>query len=126
MSVALVAASCAGDSEIVAPWAVQFGSPRADTSFGVAAAPDGDVVVALATEGSFGQPNAGGRDVVLARYTNEGSAVWQTQVGGESNDSPLGLSVSPDGFIYVGGFTEGSFAGENAGSADVWLSIINI
>ncbi len=122
MSVAFVAASCAGDSEIVAPWEVQFGSPQADTSFGVAAAPDGDVVVALATEGAFGQPNAGGRDVALARYTNEGLAVWQMQVGGERNDSPLGLSVSPDGFIYVGGFTEGAFAGENAGSADVWLA----
>jgi hypothetical protein len=122
MSMALAAISCAGDSKIVDPWSMQFGSPQADSSFGVAAAPDGDVVVALATEGSIVQPNAGGRDVVLARYTSEGSALWLTQFGGESSDSPLGVSMSPDGFIYVGGFTEGSFAAENAGSADVWLA----
>lgn len=122
MSVALAAVSCTSDTKTVDPWEVQFGSPQPDSSFGVAAAPDGDVVVALATEGSIVQPNAGGRDVVLARYSNEGSVLWQTQFGGESSDSPLGVSMSPDGFIYVGGFTEGSFAAENAGSADVWLA----
>jgi hypothetical protein len=122
MSVALAAISCADDSKIVDPWDMQFGSPQADSSFGVAAAPGGDVVVALATEGSIVQPNAGGRDVVLARYTSEGSALWLTQFGGESSDSPLGVSMSSDGFIYVGGFTDGSFAAESAGSADVWLA----
>ena len=38
------------------------------------------------------------------------------------NDSPLGVSVAPDGSIYVGGFTDGDFASANQGSADVWLA----
>ncbi len=85
-------------------------------------APDGDVIVAAATEGSLAGANQGQRDVYLARYSPDGQLRWSHQTGGPRNDSPLGVSVAPDGTIYVGGFTEGDFASPNQGSADVWLA----
>ena len=103
-------------------WRVQIGSSGAETSYGVAATPDGEVVITASTEGNLAGDNQGQRDVFLARYSNEGDQLWALQTGGESNDSPLGVSVAPDGSIYVGGFTDGDFAGPNQGSADVWLA----
>ena len=103
-------------------WRVQIGSSGAETSYGVAATPDGEVVITASTEGNLADENQGQRDVFLARYSKEGDQLWALQTGGESNDSPLGVSVAPDGSIYVGGFTDGNFAGLNQGSADVWLA----
>ena len=103
-------------------WRIQFGTDQADTSYGVSAGADGSVVVAAATEGSLAGDNQGQRDAYLAQYSSRGELVWALQVGGPQNDSPLGVSVAPDGSIYVGGFTDGDFASPNQGSADVWLA----
>ncbi len=123
-----VAAACGNDEEAEPRpelgdfWRVQIGSSGAETSYGVAATPDGEVVITASTEGNLAGENQGQRDVFLARYSNDGDRLWTLQTGGESNDSPLGVSVAPDGSIYVGGFTDGDFAGPNQGSADVWLA----
>jgi hypothetical protein len=103
-------------------WSVQIGTEDSDTTFGVSAAPGGDLVVAAATQGSLAGENQGQRDVYLARYSPSGELRWSLQTGGPNNDSPLGVSVAPDGSIYVGGFTDGDFASANQGSADVWLA----
>ena len=103
-------------------WSIQFGTDQLDTTFGVSAGPDGTVVVAAATEGSLAADNQGQRDAYLAQYSTSGDPGWALQVGGPRNDSPLGVSVAPDGSIYVGGFTDGDFASANQGSADVWLA----
>jgi len=116
-----VLASCGGET-LDAPWEAQLGSEAADSSFGVAAAADGDMIITAATAGSLAGDHAGKRDILLARYSPEGVDRWSVQVGGEANDSPLGVSAAPDGSIYVGGFTDGSFAGDHAGSADVWIA----
>ena len=103
-------------------WSIQIGTEDADTTYGVSAAPGGDLVVAAATQGSLAGDNQGQRDVYLARYAPDGELRWSIQTGGPMNDSPLGVSVAPDGSIYVGGFTDGDFASINQGSADVWLA----
>ena len=53
-------------------WRVQIGSSGAETSYGVAATPDGEVVITASTEGNLAGDNQGQRDVFLARYSNEG------------------------------------------------------
>ena len=120
--IALFAASC-GDSEGAAPtWQAQFGSQEDETAFAVASLNDGSVVTAFSTTGSIGESNNGNRDVVLMRLDSSGDELWTVQFGGPANDSPLGVSVSSDGHIYVGGYTEGDLAGPNQGSADVWVA----
>jgi len=116
-----VLVACGGDA-LDAPWESQIGSDAADTSFGVSATPEGDVVVAAATEGALGGDHAGLRDIYVGKFTKDGDEIWSTQLGSEAGDSPLGVSVAPDGSIYMGGFSDGSFAGVNAGSADIWVA----
>ncbi|MGI9605766.1 MAG: hypothetical protein ACR2P0_06470 [Acidimicrobiales bacterium] len=111
-----------GNDDLDAPWQSQLGSDAPDSSFGVAAAPNGDVVVAAATEGSLAGDHGGSRDIYVARFSGEGEPSWSIQLGGEASESPLGISVAPDDSVYVGGFTDGSFAGDNAGSADIWVA----
>lgn len=123
---AVAVVACGGDSEpesaAQSDWSIQVGTEQADTSYGVSAAPNGDVVLAAITEGGLDGQNQGHRDVYLARYSPDGQLRWSRQTGGPKNDSPLGVSVALDGTIYVGGFTEGDFASPNQGSADVWLA----
>ena len=124
--VVVVAAACGGDSKPESAarqdWSIQAGTDGPDTTFGVSIAPNGDVVLAAATEGNLASSNQGHRDVYMARHSATGELLWSKQTGGPRNDSPLGVSVAPDGSIYVGGFTEGDFASPNQGSADVWLA----
>ena len=124
--VAIGAAACGGESEpdgaALSEWIIQIGTEMPDTTYGIAAAPNGDVVIAAATEGTLGGDNQGQRDVYLARYSSDGILLWERQTGGPQKDSPLGVSVAPDGTAYVGGYTEGDFASPNQGSADVWLA----
>ncbi len=124
--VAVASVACGGDSEPEAAarnhWPIQIGSEQADTTYGISAAPNGDAVIAAATEGNLAGENQGQRDVFLARYSPTGEFLWSWQDGGPKNDSPLGVSVASDGSIYVAGFTEGDFASPNQGSADVWLA----
>ena len=118
---ALTAGACGGDEASPDPWDVQLGTDAADTSFGVAAGPDGGVVVAAASEGPLAGTHNGKRDIVVIGFSADGEQRWSTQIGGDATDSPLGVSVAPDGSVYVSGFTEGDFASANAGSADVFL-----
>lgn len=125
---AVATVACGGESKQNAgtvEWRLQVGSEQADTTYGTSAAPNGDAVIAAATEGTLARDNQGQRDVYLARYSPEGVLRWARQTGGPQNDSPLGVSVAPDGSIYVGGFTEGDYASPNQGSADVWLARYN-
>ena len=124
--VAVAAAACGGEpkpeSSAQSDWDIQDGTEMSDTSFGVSAAPNGDLIVAAVTEGSLAGDNQGRRDVYLARYSPDGELRWSRLTGGPQNDSPLGVSVAPDGSIYVGGVTDGDYASPNRGSADVWLA----
>ena len=124
--VAAATVACGGESEPESTarnhWRIQIGSEQADTTYGISAAPNGDAVIAAATEGNLAGENQGQRDVFLARYSPTGELRWSWQDGGPKNDSPLGVSVAPDGSIYVAGFTEGDFASPNQGSADVWMA----
>ena len=123
--VAFVATACGADSKPEAAavqWTIQVGSTQADTTYGISTAPNGDAVITAATEGALAGDNQGQRDVYLARYSPDGVLRWERQTGGPQNDSPLGVSVAPDGTTYVGGYTEGDFASPNQGSADVWLA----
>ena len=64
-------------------WSIQIGTEDADTTYGVSAAPGGDLVVAAATQGSLAGDNQGQRDVYLARYTPEwGTAVVRSRPAG--------------------------------------------
>jgi hypothetical protein len=73
----------------------QFGNDRAN---GVAVAPDGSVYVTGSTLGVRG-------DVLLLKFSPEGSLVWQRRWDGGATESGEAVAVASDGSVYVTGGT---------------------
>jgi hypothetical protein len=103
-------------------WIRQFGSSGADEAY--AAAPDGAGGVYLSgfTFGSLSGQSAGVHDVWIARYDSAGNRIWIRQFGTSSYDQAFAATPDGAGGMYVGGLTEGSLGGPNAGGSDGWLA----
>jgi hypothetical protein len=103
-------------------WIRQIGTSAADWIY--AAAPDGSggVYVSGQTLGSLGGPSAGGYDVWLARYDSAGNQLWIRQFGTNAEDWAYAAAPDSSGGVYVGGRTEGSLGGSNAGLNDAWFA----
>jgi hypothetical protein len=100
-------------------WVRQSGTT--DNDFARAAVEDGSGGVYLCGQTVL----PGGQafpDAWVARYDGAGNQSWVRQVGTAASD--VGFAAAPDGSggVYVGGYTEGNFAGTNAGAADAWLA----
>jgi uncharacterized delta-60 repeat protein len=80
----------------------QFGNDRATD---VAVAPDGSVYVTGSTLGVRG-------DVLLLKFSAEGSLLWQRRWDGGGTERGEGVAVGSDGSVYVTGSTN-SFGGEH-------------
>ncbi len=69
-----------------------------------------------------GQSNLGGYDGFLSKFDNDGNKIWVKQLGSSSHDYVKSVKES-SGYIYVSGFTYGSFDGEeNSGTSDLFVS----
>jgi catechol 2,3-dioxygenase-like lactoylglutathione lyase family enzyme len=103
-------------------WIRQLGTSSEESA--TAAAPDGSggVYVNGWTDGSLGGPNAGSRDVWLARYDGAGNRLWIRQLGTSTYEHSPAAAPDGSGGVYVSGETSGSFGGPKAGGADAWLA----
>ncbi len=81
--------------------------------YGVAVAPNGDIIVVGWTNAS----GAGGKDAWVLRLDENGNVKWQKTYGGIKNDVAVSVGTLSNGNIVVVGGTK-SFG---AGSADVWV-----
>jgi uncharacterized delta-60 repeat protein len=89
----------AADASLV--WQRRWNGPELfgnDQANDVAVAPDGSVYV---TGSTFG----GGGDVLVLKFSPEGSLVWQQRWGGSGLERGESVSVGSDGSIYVTGGT---------------------
>ncbi len=94
-------------------WIDQFGTSERDRSVdgGVAADPFGNVFVAGYTSGDFVGTNAGNADVILVKYTQEGTIDWTRQFGSSYFDTAGGIATDELGNVYVTGYTQGNLVG---------------
>lgn len=83
-----------------------------DGVLGVAALPNGDVVLAgysglfPTTPGAFDTTHNGQGDAVVARLRGDGAALlWSTFLGGGAQDAPTAVGVLPCGDVVVAGWT---------------------
>jgi hypothetical protein len=113
-------------------WVRQGGGTSADTSLGIAAEPDGDVVITgqfmgAATFGTHTVSSAGGYDAFVARYSAAGDALWAVSAGGSSSwEGGYAVAVDGSGSAWVtGSFMGTATIGSNtlvsAGEADAFL-----
>ncbi|XXF77229.1 SBBP repeat-containing protein [Myxococcaceae bacterium GXIMD 01537] len=111
------------DASGIKQWTRLLGSSTDDFSLGVSVGPDGSPSIAGYTLGAHGgATNAGGHDVLVAKYDASGTLQWTRQLGSTKADQAQGISVAPDGSVYVAGTTSGPLDGNaHAGSMDLFL-----
>jgi hypothetical protein len=97
-------------------WARQLGSSAMDQAWSVAGDTAGNVYVAGWTRGALdGQPSHGGQDIVVVKYDATGVKQWTQQLGTAGDDWAAGITVDPNGGIYMVGGTQGSLDGRSSG-----------
>ncbi len=94
-------------------WIHTWGGSNHDNAFALSVDSGGDVYVAGHTW-NFG---AGSHDVLLLKYSSDGTLLWQKTWGGSSWEKANALAVDSSGQVYVAGKTSGF----GAGSSDALL-----
>src|SRR5262249_43835942 len=92
-------------------WTKQIGSSGRERAQSVFADKHGSIYFTGVTDGVVGQVNAGGADVVVAKYESSGSLDWIRQFGTNLNQEGRGITADTNGNVYVVGNTEGSLGG---------------
>jgi len=76
----------------------------------------GDVVIAGALSGAFGDTSdGGGSDGFVTRYSATGSETFFERFGATGNESVADVAIADDGTIYLAGTTSGRLDGETSG-----------
>ncbi|MCB9233994.1 MAG: SBBP repeat-containing protein [Bacteroidia bacterium] len=108
---------CKFDTAGLLIWATLFGGNSIDEAYRILWDPQTtDLVITGETQsavfpttaGAFQTANGGNKDVFLAKFSNSGSRIWATLLGGAGNDSGFGLTLDANSNIYVGGPTGGN------------------
>lgn len=82
-----------------------------DDAFAVAADALNNTYVAGGTDNNFAGANAGGEDVIAAKYDAAGNNVWRYQIGSARSETANSIVLSGSS-VYVAGTTGGQFGGQ--------------
>ena len=86
---------------------------------GLALGPDGSICVTGRTALNFnGQTNQGAQDAFVAKYGVDGSLIWSQLYGSDKFEEGVGVTVGPDGSVYIGGRTSSSTNSANLSAMD--------
>ena len=96
-------------------WNKQIGTTADDDGSAVATDSQGNVIVAIGTDGSLFGSNTGDDDIALVKYDSIGNQLWSKQVGSISRDNASQIAVDHNDNIYVVGSTGGSLFGPHGG-----------
>lgn len=103
-------------------WVRLLGTPKHDFCGSLAVDADGNLYVSGYTHGDFAKPNKGGQDMFIAAYSQDGSLLWQDQIGTATDDRGGSIRLGDDNDVYVCGDTSGSLARENNGLGDFFVA----
>lgn len=103
-------------------WITQYGTDDYEWLWDVDTDSTGAVYTAGWTLGNLAGENQGEYDAYLTKFDSEGSLLWKKQFGGAGDDEAYSLHIDDSDRIFVGGYTDGSLQGENAGSFDAWIA----
>lgn len=90
-------------------WQRALGGANTEHGYGIAVDSSNNVFVT----GFSASTGAGGGDVIVAKYNNSGTLLWQRAVGGINADYGWGLAADSTGNVYIVGDTTSIGAGSN-------------
>jgi hypothetical protein len=118
------------NSEGVKQWTQQLGSSSSDQANGVATDSSGNVYVTGYTSGGLdGNTSAGGYELFVVKYYDNGTKQWTKQLGTPQDikgwtswDAANGVATDSSGNVYVAGVTKLGLDGNtNAGGNDLFV-----
>jgi len=101
-------------------WSLSFGSPKIEDLSRVAIGPDGAIFVIVGFQdtinlGGDDLTSAGNTDIALAKFSHFGRFEWGIRLGGPSSETPAGVTVDPEGNIFVSGsFSDTAIVGDQS------------
>lgn len=93
------------------PWNNSLGGTGSDAYQGVVIDSTGDICAV----GFTASQGSGGNDCMIAKFSNNGSLLWQRCLGGTSSDVYYGVATDSNNNLYAAGFTASQGAGGNEG-----------
>lgn len=102
---------------------VQLGTRGNDDGLNTTVDRFGNIYVVGSTSGSLGGANQGDGDVWIAKYNNNGNAIWRRQLGSSESETAYEVVTDEDGFVYVAGNTSGNLVGaKQSDEQDAWVA----
>ncbi|WP_019504293.1 SBBP repeat-containing protein [Pleurocapsa sp. PCC 7319] len=120
-------------SDPVLPQIEQFGTPGIDFSFGIATSNGGDIAIDSSgdlyqvggTSRDLAAPNAGGNDVWISKFDEDGDQMFINQFGTSSAETAFSVAVDSNDNFFASGVTTGDLGGTAAGGNDAWVAKFN-
>ncbi len=107
-------------------WTRIFGSTEADNPYSLIVGNDESAYVAGYTGGSFSGQSSSSGDAFLTKYSSSGVQQWTKFISTDKLEEATGLAKSPDGSIYITGWTSGNLSGQiNNGLKDAFITKLN-
>jgi hypothetical protein len=105
-------------------WTRQIGTSQNEESWSVAVDGSGNAYITGWTAGSLGGPNAGSRDVFLAKYDASGNLLWTRQFGTAGVESSYSVAVDGFGNPFISGWAgpDAFLAKYNASGNLLWTT----
>jgi hypothetical protein len=104
-------------------WTKLLGTSGSDYASSITTGIDGSIFIAGTTAGSLdGKINKGDTAGFLAKYSVDGAKIWVELIDTSSEDTALSVATSPDGSIYVSGYTEGQLNGQTVTGSDIYIA----
>ncbi|MCB0609408.1 MAG: caspase family protein [Lewinella sp.] len=94
-----------------------FGSRMYEEVNGIVATMDGGFALSGFAKTNTENEGRGMKDAWLIKTAADGEMVWQTTVGGRSNDSAFGMTETTDGSLLLVGYTFSHLIGANTSNA---------
>lgn len=112
------------DTNGVQEWLKFLDASQNTVSTSIALDSSGNLYVAGFSLGDVdGEANAGGQDVLVAKFDNNGDKVWVRLLGTAEDEYGTGIGVDQDANVYVTGYTFGNLGGQtNTGQTDAFVA----
>ncbi|MEM9111231.1 MAG: SBBP repeat-containing protein [Planctomycetota bacterium] len=98
---------------------------ESDVARAIAVDDEGNAFLAGYTQGVFVGENLGREDMLVLKYDTDGNRIWENQIGTTGADDLFGVALGPQGEVYLAGYSNGNFPGEeHNGASQVLIKLI--